>query len=529
MKKLGIWCLTLCVLLTFAFSAGCSKPAQADPTDDNYRVFYQIFVGSFSDSNGDGTGDLRGIINRMDYLNDGNINSGKSLGVQGIWLSPIFESPSYHKYDAKDYYKIDPKFGTEDDLKELLSICHERNVKVILDLAINHTAKSCSWFNLFTEARKKNNTQSEYYDYYTCVNSKLNDKYYPLYSGSAEYYEANFDSGMPELNYDNTKVRERMVEVAKHYLDMGVDGFRFDAIKYIYFNDTKKSVEFWKWYADELLKIKPDIYIVGECFSADGEVLEYYPAMNCFSFDSSQAMGTNMISRATRFGEIDAFARYVENFQKLSKAKNEKAMYIPFIANHDTDRAAGFLPLEQVETDGSTSQPAYMAANIYLLCSGSPFIYYGEEIGMKGTRGSANTDANRRLAMLWGDGDTVTNPTGSTFKAEAQINGTVASQLKKKDSLMNRYKDLISLRIKYPEIARGSYTAVAPADGCAGFVIEYNGEKTLLLHNVSTAKVEVNVNDILAVNGVADYIGKGKAKLSGGTLTLDGQTSVILK
>ena len=99
-----------------------------DPINDNYRTFYQIFVGSFSDSNGDGIGDIRGVINRLDYLNDGNINSGKSLGVQGIWLSPIFSSPSYHKYDATNYYKVDQKFGTEDDLKELIALCHKRNV-----------------------------------------------------------------------------------------------------------------------------------------------------------------------------------------------------------------------------------------------------------------------------------------------------------------------------------------------------------------------------------------------------------------
>ena len=111
-----------------------------DPVDDNYRTFYQIFVGSFSDSNNDGIGDLRGVINRFDYLNDGDMNSETSLGVQGIWLSPIFSSPSYHKYDASNYYEIDWRFGTESDLKELIELCHSRNVKIILDLAINHTA-----------------------------------------------------------------------------------------------------------------------------------------------------------------------------------------------------------------------------------------------------------------------------------------------------------------------------------------------------------------------------------------------------
>lgn len=531
MKKPIALTLAMCTLLTSSALFGCnSLPAEVDPIDDNYRVFYQIFVGSFSDSDGDGTGDLRGIINRMDYLNDGNINSGKSLGVQGIWLSPIFASPSYHKYDARDYYQIDPKFGTDDDLKELIEICHERNVKVILDLAINHTAKSNEWFAQFTSAHKKNDVKNKYYDYYTCVTSETRVSgrtYYPLYSGSSEYYEGNFDSGMPELNYDSAAVKQEMVNVAKHYLDFGVDGFRFDAVKYIYYNETKRSAEFWQWYMSELKKINPDIYTVGECWSAESEILEYYPAMNCFNFDTSQPSGS--VATAVR-GQVEVFARHVANFQKSALSRNENAMYIPFLANHDTDRAAGFLPVEQPDTDGSVAHPAKVAANLYLLCSGSPFIYYGEEIGMKGTRGAANTDANRRLAMLWGDDDTVKNPTGSTFKDEQQINGTVAEQSRNPDSLMNYYAKVIALRNKYPQIARGAYTVVAPVDKCAGFVIDYEGEKTVLLHNVSTQPVTVDVSKIgVTVETLADYIGCDNASLSGSTLTIGGETSVILK
>ena len=140
------------------------NPIQAS---DNNRVFYEIFVGSFSDSNGDGIGDLRGIINRMDYLNDGDINSGKSLNVEGIWLSPIFKSPSYHKYDVTDYYQIDPTFGSEEDLVELINLCHERNVKIIIDLPINHTSKSNLWFLKFSQAHKENNIESPFYDFYS--------------------------------------------------------------------------------------------------------------------------------------------------------------------------------------------------------------------------------------------------------------------------------------------------------------------------------------------------------------------------
>ena len=121
---------------------------------DNARVFYEIFVGSFADSDGDGIGDLRGIIDKFDYLNDGDPNSGKSLGIEGIWLTPIFRSPSYHKYDVIDYYTIDPQFGTQQDLDDLIALCHSRDVKLILDLVINHTAIDCPWFQAFAQAHK---------------------------------------------------------------------------------------------------------------------------------------------------------------------------------------------------------------------------------------------------------------------------------------------------------------------------------------------------------------------------------------
>ena len=216
MKRFKKTCVAV-VLLTTLLLGGCGPKAQADPTEDNYRAFYQIFVGSFSDSDGDGTGDLRGIINRMDYLNDGNMYSENSLGVQGIWLSPIFQSPSYHKYDATDYYRIDEKYGTEADLVELIELCHERNVKVILDLVVNHTSTSNEWFLKFTSAHKAGNTTDPYYDIYSWapLDGRTSGLAYTAIPGAnLEYYECNFSTDMPELNYDNPVVREEMLKVA---------------------------------------------------------------------------------------------------------------------------------------------------------------------------------------------------------------------------------------------------------------------------------------------------------------------------
>ena len=500
--------------------------AVVDGIDDNYRTFYQIFVGSFSDANGDGIGDIRGIINRLDYLNDGNINSGKSLGVQGLWLSPIFSSPSYHKYDAKDYYKLDWRFGEEKDLVELVELCHERNVKVILDLVINHTSNQHEWFLEFKQARMNGDTENKYYDYYTCVTAaeKVNGRIYQKIAGVDAYFECNFSGDMPELNFDNPNVREEMLNLAKYYLDLGIDGFRFDAIKYIYFGDTARSVEFWEWYMDELRRYKPDIYCVGECWSGESEILEYVGAMNCFSFAVSQAEG--IIAKAAKGSSISTYINYIDTYQEKVLSKNPNGMAMPFLSNHDMDRIAGAFV---------TENNMRMAANLYLLSPGSPMIYYGEEIGMRGSRGSANTDANRRLGMLWGDGDLIRDPVGSTYPADKQISSTVKDQTEDENSLYNYYCKLISVRHKYPAIARGEYEAVSCGEkNVGGFLIEYEGKTTGLIHNTSTEDISIDMSKLNGFNGynfteICDYVGVGEAKIEGSVLTIGGQTSVVLK
>ena len=512
--------ILLVMLLILSGCAPAQLPPQVDTIDDNYRVFYHVFVGSFSDSNEDGLGDLRGLINRLDYINDGDVNSGTDLGAQGIWLSPIFSSPSYHKYDCRDYYKIDSRFGTESDLKELAQLCEERNVKLILDLVLNHSSKQHPWFQSFVAAHQSGDTTDPYYDFYTWVteDQKVSGRTYSsIVNSGGHFYECNFSGDMPELNLDNEEVRQACLEIARYYLDLGVDGFRFDAIKYAYFGDTQKSAEFWEWYANQLRAIDPDVYMVGECWSSDNETLQYTKGLNCFNFQMAQSEG--FIAKAAKGGNMATFTKYVAGYQDKLLTTNPDAMMVNFIANHDTDRAAGFLTV--------SSGHMYMAANLYILCSGSPFIYYGEEIGMKGTRGSANTDANRRLAMLWGDGDTVKDPVGTTFEAEKQLNGTVAEQLKDESSLLRYYSRLIALRNKYPAIARGDYEALTFSEkNFGGFTITHGDSVIGLLHNNSAEEITVSIENF---NQLLDFIGLGSASFKDGVLVIGPYTSVIMQ
>ena len=537
--------LLLCLLLVFPLLAGCGAPKAAESApeeeggevrltdallrsdfvcEDNNRVFYEIFVGSFSDSDGDGTGDLRGIINRMDYLNDGDPNSGRSLGIEGIWLTPIFSSPSYHKYDVTDYYTVDPAFGSADDLKELCELCEERNVKLILDLPINHTGALNKWFSEFKTAHRAGNTASERYDFYTWCAGRENipaGRSFRQIDGTDDYYECNFSGDMPELNFDNASVRAETLAIAKYWLDLGVDGFRFDAVKYVYYGDHGSSADFWQWYSDELRALKDDIYLVGEVWDSDGVTDVYYGALNCFDFTVAQAEG--LIAKAAAGSGVNNLTSYTEGYLRRVRALRSDATIVPFIANHDMDRAAGFLPV----TNGRMK----IAANLYLLGPGSPFLYYGEELGIKGSRGGSNTDANRRLAMLWGDGDTVSDPPGADYPASKQTAAPAAEQIADANSLYTYYKTLLMIRHANPEIARGEYTAVRSESKVGGFVSAYRGQAVCVLHN---ATLDEQSFDLSSLTGhdftvIAAAIGQGDAALDGSVLTLGPQTSVVLR
>lgn len=496
-----------------------------DPIDDNYRTLYQIYVRSFADSDGNGKGDIRGIIETFDYLNDGDITSGNDLGVQAIWLTPVFYGSSGHKYDAIDFYSIDPEFGTLDDLIELAELCEERNVKLILDLALNHTSTSNEWFKEFKKAHQNNNTSSKYYNWYNW-SSSARDGYVKVY-GQNLWYESWFDTqggGMPELNYDNQAVRQEMLNVAKYWLDLGVDGFRFDAVKYIYYNDHNRSSAFYDWYTSELRKIDPEIYLIGECWDTETNMLKYYKGMNCFNF--SMAGNGTIASAAKGSGAISTFVDNIVNLQKKIKNVNPNGMISSFLSNHDQDRSSGYLP--------NTNQKK-MAASLYLLTPGTPVIYYGEEIGLKGS-GDSPEDANRRLPFKWGDVWTCEIPQGATYSIDLWSD-TADDQRREEDSLLNHYVSVLKVRNNYPAIARGTYSPIYGGKATfGGFYITYDNDHLIMLHNTSaTETITVNLNSLnglkdkgLSAYELLDYIGVSDASIDGTTLTLGPQTTVII-
>jgi glycosidase len=259
---------------------------------------------------------------------------------------------------------------------------------------------------------------------------------------------------------------------------------------------------------------------VAEVWDADGITIPYFSSTNCFNFSMSQVSGK--IAQTAKAGDVNAMTAYVADYIAQIKAQNPEALPVTFIANHDTDRAAGFLTV--------ASGHAKMAANLSILMPGSSFIYYGEEIGLKGSRGGANTDANRRLSMFWGDDDTVKDPIGSTYDS-ARTNGSVAEQKANGDSLYNHYKKLIMIRKANPEIACGTYEPLTISGSKAGgFLSTHEGKSVAVLHNTSMSAVEIDLSQFTdaELTKIVAIAGAG-AKLNGTVLTIEGQTSVVLR
>ena len=221
--------------------------AAQNVTDDNYRTYYEVFVYSFYDSDGDGIGDLNGLTEKLDYINDGDDTTATDLGCNGIWLMPIMPSTTYHKYDVVDYYDIDPEYGTLDDFKTFVAECNERGIRVMIDLVMNHSSSKHEWFlaacdylRSLPAGAEPDSSECPYVDYYHFSKEKKSG-YSPV-SGTEWYYEAQFWSEMPDLNLGSEAVRAEFEAIVDYWLDLGVTGFRLDAAKEFYSGDTTKNV-----------------------------------------------------------------------------------------------------------------------------------------------------------------------------------------------------------------------------------------------------------------------------------------------
>lgn len=542
------------------------------PTSEAFKklgVGYQIFVASFRDSNGDGYGDIRGIIDSLDYLKD--------LGVDVLWLTPIQQSDSYHGYDISDYYAVDKRFGTIADYRELLFKAHQKGMKVLMDLVLNHTSKGNVWFtksqwgvNSGIPGTETDSTGINWRNVYTwkfkddqvtrikrtldpsgtsftfggyekiTVKQDAEDPYGPSWYRDGEsnyYYYGKFGSGMPEINYECKDTRKLVIDMAKYWMSFGLDGFRLDAVKHIYMKDevddtgsdviirdvgTKrayddekgqyiyqpydyssdqtKNVAWWKEFSNELKKVYPDCFLVGENFDGYGtRTAAYYQGLDSqFDFANYYHIPAWLYNGSTAGGyAANEASETYDTFKgngpyEISNPDGTK-MNVPggkrgdfingaFTSNHDVPRAinqangvgtpADAPAKEKVSGSAQEVGRAKVHAAVTLLNPGVSWIYYGDELGM-----SSNTDQHKakygnensmdiwyRQPMMWQDSNIRPKYKSGQYKFEYDdynaklyangmgltINNGVTSS---KNEMYAWYKALTSVKNMYPDNA----------------------------------------------------------------------------
>lgn len=429
-----------------------SSQAREPDEDDNYRSYYQIFVGAFADSNGDGVGDLKGIEDKLDYISD--------LGFRGIWLSPIFQSPSYHKYNTEDYFKVDPSLGTNDDLISLVRKAHEKNIKVILDLAINHSSRRNEMYKKAKAAYAKlkgeanGNEQNllnglsqdeieEYSRLYVFDDKGQNPggKVFRRVDGHSFYVESTFDSDMPEFNFDSNLAWTYFNSIIDHYMnEVKVDGLRLDAVKYYYLGDGQKNYVALNKIEKRVKDDNPYGYVVAENWSSNGIIDAYYKNTNIDSYFYFPAQGASGFIGAV-LKKIGQRSTFLDGEKSMIEGSYGK-IPAPFLSNHDTGRFTR-----------SKVADAKFLYGCFASLTGNTFSYYGDEIGMAE---GGNSDPDYRTHIEWGDSYSCKDFSGS--KPSTYPMGSVKDQIEDSNSLLNYIKKANKIRMSNDAIIKGKIT-----------------------------------------------------------------------
>lgn len=518
---------------------GEEVPAQIQTTlnviDDKYRNFYEIFVASFHDSNGDGMGDLQGLISKLDYINDGDDTTDTDLGCNGIWLMPISPSASYHKYDVMDYKEIDSAYGTMDDFKQLIEECNKRGIHVVIDLVMNHSSVAHPWFKAardylksLPEGQEPNAADCKYINYYTFVKGSPIGNYYKVAGTDDYYYEGMFSQQMPDLNLDNPDVRAEFEDIAKFWLDMGVSGFRLDAAKEYFSGETSKNVEVLTWFNDYVKSVNPDAYIVAETWCSDYARYTESGIDSAFDFGYSSFDGN--ISLVTKGADKtycgSYFAKCLTDTQAELKEYSDTAISAVFLGNHDLDRTAHYLAFDESKIK--------FAHGLLGIMSGCPFIYYGDEIGI----GGSGADENKRSPMIWSSTDKTGECKGPVNMDKNYVINrfeSVEEQEKDETSILSYVKQSVKLRNIFPEIARGTIEVVSDVtdqDICA-ISKTYNDSKIIILANANSSETKTvtlsrETNGYTCIQGMLN-VGEQEAYQVEDTIVLPPYSIVVLK
>ncbi len=438
----------------------------------NNTTAYEIFVRSFYDTNGDGRGDFNGLTQKLSYLNDGDNSTTDDLGIGLIWLMPINPSPSYHGYDVTDYKKVNPQYGSMNLFKNMLNEAHTRGIKVIIDLVINHTSSQHPWF---IKSAANDPFFRNFYRWQTSPPAQTGpwgqQVWYP--KNGSNYY-ALFWSEMPDLNYTYQPVKDSIFSIAKYWLkEVGVDGFRLDAVMYLYENgntlkNTPETISFLKELNDSCEVWKANSLLLGEVWDTPQSVALYTGVLDmCFDFNLAE----KNIQSANTGNPYDAKLA-------LNNAQNtlDTNQYASFLTNHDQNRIIDVL--------GNDINKNKVAASLYLTQPGVPFIYYGEEVAMKGVK----PDEDIRRPMQWSAATRAGFTTGNPWRT---INSNYTSfnvETLKADSnsIWNHYRKLIQLRNQTEILQLGSVKNILNTNAAAhSYLRSYNNDDIIVIVNTS--------------------------------------------
>lgn len=465
-------------------------------------VFYEIWPRSFQDADGDGSGDFKGMTNKLDYL--------KSLGVSGIWLTPVFEAPSYHGYDFQNFYQVESDYGSMDDFEHFIQQAHQRNIKVILDLVLNHISDKHEWFI------KSANKEAGYEDYFIWRDERPASGWGQPWSAESNpaavwhwnetrkaFYYGAFGSSQPDLNLTKQVVIDELNKLATFWLEKGVDGFRLDAVRYAVEEggyplqaDTQGTIHYWTLFSQHVKSVKPDAMLVAEAWADlktvgryrnDGKGLD-----SAFDFDFGNLV-IDILNPATKqtadFGTLGerSLQQNRENLWANLNARKAAApisYFSPFLTNHDQNRIMLSLNNDLAK--------AKIAASLLMTSPGTLYLYYGEEVGL--SQYKTGDDQYRRAIMQWEDTPNAGfNSTGEFWLDQAKwfpwmqnhqgwfadywktLQGTglsVAAQTQNESSLLNHYKRLISVRNKNPALQLPQEIRYYPVDNQDVWLIE---------------------------------------------------------
>lgn len=476
--------LTSGLLVSACVGLSVAPASTPSAGDDWWRtaVFYEIFVRSFADSTqgplaGDGVGDLRGVIERLDYLNDGDPDTNDDLGVTGIWLMPICQSPSYHGYDVVDYRKIDDEYGDNEDFKALVAACHERGIRVIVDTVFNHVGIDHPWF------QEAIDPQSDKRDWFVWLDEPLSGEGAPNHpvwhdkvkNKAGQYYYGFFWHGMPDVNLRSPAATAAVHDECRFWItDMGADGLRLDAVKHliedgVQFENTPETIAWLRDFSRAMHETRPNVFLVGEVWDDTEVVAQYLKDGIDSAFEFSTCFA---IEKGINAGKAEGIGRTLDQ-----SWKDLGASASTMVGNHDMDRVMSRL--------GGSGEKAACAATIQFTAPGVPFVYYGEEIGMTGVK----PDPDLRTPMQWtSDAERAGFTTGRPWKP---VNSSVHSanvqrQQDQRGSLLSTYRRLIALRQGEPSLHAGDFGLLDAGDErVLAFLRSHRDERLLVVVNVS--------------------------------------------